>query len=123
MQSKSFASSRTVLTVEDDADTRNAVHQQLVDLGFRSLVAVDGTEALRLIESNLYIDLLLADFVLPGANGRSIIKIAEFYRPEIKVIVMTGQSRNQIPAELQSQLLQKPFSTDDLEQMIRVVFS
>jgi CheY-like chemotaxis protein len=111
------------LTVEDDADTRNAVHQQLVDLGFRSLVAVDGTEALRLIESNLYIDLLLADFVLPGANGRSIIKIAEFYRPEIKVIVMTGQSRNQIPAELQSQLLQKPFSTDDLEQMIRVVFS
>jgi DNA-binding NtrC family response regulator len=115
--------SRTVLTVDDDPDTLTAVHQHFVDRGFRSLVAVDGSEALRLIESDVYIDLLVSDFVLPGANGRSIIKIAEFYRPEIKVIVMSGQNRNTIPVELQSQLLQKPFSSAELDQLVSSVLS
>lgn len=116
-------SSKTVLTVEDDPDTRQAVHQHFVDRGFRSLVAANGSEALRLIESDLYIDLLVADFVLPGANGRSIVKVAEFYRPEIKVIVITGQPRSSIPAELQSQLLEKPFSTVDLDRLVNAIFS
>lgn len=117
------AAQRTVLTVEDDPDTRSAVDTHFRERGFRSLLAADGSEALRLIESHHYIDLLLADFVVPGANGRSIIKIAEFYRPEIKVIVMTGQQRSVIPVELQSQLLLKPFSTDDLDRLILQMFS
>ncbi len=113
---------RSVLIVEDDADVLAALVQYFEARGFEVLAAADGAEALRLIESERYIDLLVADLVVPAANGRSLIKIAEFYRPEIQTVVITGMPEARIPVDLRARTLRKPFGTEELDQRLDPLF-
>jgi signal transduction histidine kinase len=65
--SAALSAAGTILVVEDDADVRNLVLAQLEDLGFTTLAAADGSEALKLLqEPDNCVDLLLTDVVMPG---------------------------------------------------------
>ena len=113
----------SVLLVEDDPAVRLLVQNVLTELGYSTHAAEDANTALRLLESELRIDLLVTDVGLPGMNGRQLAEIARQHRPELKVLFMTGYAQQ--AAERQGfldegmDLLAKPFTLEQLAGKIR----
>jgi CheY-like chemotaxis protein len=83
-----------VLVVEDEAVVRSLVLDVLFALGYRTLEAADGAVAMRILESNQRIDLLVTDVGLPVLNGRQVYDAALRTRPDLKVLFMTGYAEN-----------------------------
>jgi signal transduction histidine kinase len=114
-----------VLVVEDDADVRAYVVDTLGGLGYDVLEAKSGEDALRLMTEYKGIGLLLTDVVMPGMNGRKLADEARRRRPDLKVLYMTGYSRNAIVhqgrLDPDVDLIQKPLSRDQLSTMVRRV--
>jgi PAS domain S-box-containing protein len=114
----------TVLVVEDDAMVRDFVVQQLRQLGYRTLVAENGKQALAALEGRDKIDLLLTDVILSGElTGKQVADAAALRRPGLKVLFMSGYTENAIvhhgrldPGVL---LLPKPFRATELARMVR----
>ncbi len=118
--------SETVLVVEDDAQVNKLAVEALQERGYRVLSASDGASALRLAEKAPQIDLLLTDVVLPGGmNGRELTDTVRRQRNGIKVLYMTGYTRNAIihhgRLDPDIDLLTKPFTADALTRKVRRV--
>jgi CheY-like chemotaxis protein len=115
-----------VLVVEDDADVRAYVVETLQRLGYQVLEAADGESALALMDRHdRNIELLLTDVVMPGMNGRKLAEEAKRRRPELRVLFMTGYSRNAIVHQGRLDpgvdLIQKPLTGPQLAAMVRTV--
>jgi CheY-like chemotaxis protein len=112
----------TILVVEDDADVRAYVVEVLRRLGYRVPEAKDGPSALA---SDRPIDLLLTDVVLPGMNGRQLSDAMKAQHHDLKVLFMTGYSRNAIVHQGRLdpgvELIQKPLSQGVLAAKIRSI--
>jgi signal transduction histidine kinase/CheY-like chemotaxis protein len=114
-----LASETSILVVEDDPQFRVTVRTQLLSANYRVLTAENGRAALKILESDATIDLLLTDVVLPGGlNGRDISEQAKVLRPNIRVLYMSGYSENSIihhgRLDKGVTLIQKPFQKLDL---------
>jgi two-component system, NtrC family, sensor kinase len=112
-----------ILVVEDDADVRGYVVETLGGLGYDVLQAATGDEALRLIDEYKSIRLLLTDVVMPGMNGRQLAEQATQRRPSLKILFMTGYSRNAIVHQGRLdpgvELIQKPLTAQHLGSKVR----
>ena len=113
----------TLLVVEDDPAVRSIVLDELNELGYTTLEAMDGPTALPILQSAQKIDLLISDVGLPGLNGRQIAEIARQHRPGLPVLFMTGYAQS---AAARSEFLapgmemiSKPFSMDEMAAKIR----
>jgi PAS domain S-box-containing protein len=119
------AMDEVVLVVEDNHDVRAYSVMILSELGYQVLEAADAEEALPLLESDLRIDLMLTDVVLPGRSGRALADQATELRPGLKVLFTTGYSRNAIVHQGRLdpgvELLPKPFTFDQLAGQVRRV--
>jgi signal transduction histidine kinase len=116
----------TILVVEDDASVRAYVVESLRDLGYAVVAAGSGDEALALLSApQTRVDLLLSDVILPGRNGAEIAAAARQLRPSLRVLFMTGYSRDAIVHEGRLDagvvLIQKPFSQTQLATRLREV--
>jgi len=112
-----------VLVVEDDDDVRAYVAETLSSLGYSALQAGDGEAALRLLREHPEVRLLLTDVVMPGMNGRQLAEAAQAAAPRLKVLYMTGYSRNAIVHQGRLDpgvdLIQKPVAAERLGAMVR----
>lgn len=115
-----------VLVTEDNADVREFVSQTLQELGYEVFPAANGQEALKAL-NHQPVDLLLSDVVMPGMNGRVLAEEALRVVPNLKVLYMTGYSRDAIVRDgrLDSGvfLIQKPFSQSALAQRVEQVLA
>jgi CheY-like chemotaxis protein len=69
----------------------------LRDLNYRVFSAASAQAALTiLLQEGPKLDLLLTDVVMPGINGRELGRRAQQLRPGIKILHMTGYSRNAV---------------------------
>jgi two-component system sensor histidine kinase/response regulator len=68
MPAPGFYPKPTILVVDDSPDTRAIIRATLNAGGFEAMVAIDGEDALRLIESFLP-DVILLDIVMAGLDG------------------------------------------------------
>jgi PAS domain S-box-containing protein len=114
----------TILVVEDDRLVRDYVLTQLHSLGYVTLNAANGVEALAIIEAGHRFDLLFTDVIMPGAmNGRQLADEVARRRPASKVLFTSGYTENAIihHGRLDSNvlLLAKPYRKSDLAGMIR----
>jgi CheY-like chemotaxis protein len=118
-------SGECVLVVEDDADVRSYVVETLDALGYEVLEAANGDDALRLLDEHKTIRLLLTDVVMPGMNGRKLAEEAKQRQPFLKILYMTGYSRNAIVHQGRLNpgvdLIQKPPSSEQLASAVRKV--
>ena len=99
----------TVLFVEDDSLVREAVVPALKSAGFDVLVAVDGEEALAIIDSGKPIDIVFSDIVMPGQlSGVDLARIVQTRFPALRVVLATGYTdqRVSLPGV---QVLAKPY--------------
>jgi CheY-like chemotaxis protein len=115
----------TILIVEDDDGVRQYASEILRDLNYQILEARDAASALKLLDADKPFDLLLTDVVLPGKNGRELATEIEKRRPGIKIIFMTGYSRNAIVhhgrLDRGTELITKPLIEGVLARKIRQV--
>jgi two-component system CheB/CheR fusion protein len=83
---------QTILIIEDEVEVRETLKLLLDSHGHRTFVARDSTHALAVVaDRGVGLDLILADFNLPGENGLEIIeKIKEVSGRNIPVIMLTG---------------------------------
>jgi CheY-like chemotaxis protein len=99
--------------------------ETLGGLGYDVLEAPGATEALRLLAQHKTVRLLLTDVVMPGVNGRKLADEAKQQQPGLKVVFMTGYSRNAIVHQGRLdpgiELLQKPLASGQLAATIRQV--
>jgi len=120
------SSGETILVVEDEADVRAYLVETLRDLNYRVREAPDGAAALALLESEPFrVDLLLTDIVMPGMNGRQLADALHRRQPELKVLFITGYSRNAVVhqgrLDAGVSLLQKPLTQAMLASKIREI--
>ncbi len=117
------ASTGTILVVEDDSAVSALVTRALRHAGFEVFRAVDAQQALELARCHAGpIDLLLTDVVMPGMNGRELAdRIAQF-RPDVRLLFMSGYSDDTVlqrGVEASTvEFIQKPFTLPGL--VIRV---
>jgi CheY-like chemotaxis protein len=114
----------TILLVEDDHDVRAYVVEILRELHFRVLEAHDADSALGILDRNdVVVDLLLTDVVLPGMNGRQLAEEVRLRQPGIRVLFMSGYSRDTIVdqgrLEPGVEMMQKPLTQEILADRIR----
>jgi CheY-like chemotaxis protein len=111
-----------VLVVEDEPGVRRLCVKGLERLGYRTLGAGDGPEALGVLTSSARIDLLLTDVVMPGGmSGAELAKAARRLRPALKVLFMSAYLPSSFDAQTRAQvqpLLSKPFSSADLARFV-----
>ena len=110
--------------VEDDPLVRTYVLAQIRSLGYRTLSASNGPEALSVLRGPESIDLLFTDIIMPGSiNGRELSIEALKLRPDLKVLFTSGYTENAIDHDGRLdegiQLLRKPYRRADLASMIR----
>jgi signal transduction histidine kinase len=115
----------TILVVEDDPLVRSYVLTQIKSLGYRTLAASNGPEALAVLRGRETIDLLFTDVIMPGSiNGRELSIEAHKLRPGLKVLFTSGYTENAIDhdgrLEQGVQLLKKPYRRSDLAGALRV---
>jgi PAS domain S-box-containing protein len=114
----------TILVVEDDEDVRAYLVETLRRLNYQVLRAADAAAALEFLQQrDLRVDLLLTDVVMPGMNGRELAKRADALRPGLKVLYVTGYSRNAIVHQGRLdpgvELMQKPITQEALAGRVR----
>jgi CheY-like chemotaxis protein len=119
-----FGHGETVLVVDDEEAIRQLIAEVLREAGYRVLEAGDGPSALRLLQSDTRIDLLLTDVGLPGGlNGRQVADAARATRPALKVLFVTGYAENAVVGnghlEPGMEVLTKPFAIAGLAARVR----
>ncbi|MBC8056813.1 MAG: PAS domain-containing protein, partial [Rhizobiales bacterium] len=87
--------SGTVLVIDDEVTLRMLLVEVLEEAGYRVIAAQDGPSGLAVLQSEQRVDLLITDVGLPGGmNGRQVADAARIWRPELKVMFITGYAEN-----------------------------
>jgi CheY-like chemotaxis protein/anti-sigma regulatory factor (Ser/Thr protein kinase) len=118
----------TVLVVEDESSVRLVLTEELGDSGYHVIEASDGPTALRILQSDVRIDLLITDVGLPGGlNGRQVADAARVSRPSLKIMFITGFAENASIAnghlDRGMEVMTKPFVASALIAKVRELLS
>jgi CheY-like chemotaxis protein len=114
--------SGTILVVEDQPQVRQLTCKMLRGMGYKVLEAGDGMQALETVRTHgRPISLLLTDVIMPGMNGREVAAHLKPLQPNMEVIFMSGYTDRIIGDVIDStvKFLQKPFTTEQLQMMVR----
>ncbi len=114
----------TVLIVDDEPSVRLLVTEVLEDLGYIAIEAADSMAGLKVLQSDVRIDLLVTDVGLPGGmNGRQMADAGRERRRDLKVLFITGYAENAVVGnghlEPGMQVLTKPFAMEALASRIK----
>ena len=128
-QDMEFISTRTgetVLVVEDDPFVRSYAVACLESLGYRTIAAADGHDAIQVIEGDGHIDLLFSDIVMPGGmNGWELVERARRRRPDLKSLLTSGYAIEALTARGRllpgRAFLNKPYRKAELARQVRAV--
>ena len=110
-----------VLVVDDNQDVRDVIIAYLETLGYRTEQAASGRDALALLAGNAgSLDLLLADYAMPGMSGADLARAVRAQWPELPVVVITGYADTErFDGQLDDAvLLRKPFRIQNLREAI-----
>ncbi|MCI8212214.1 hybrid sensor histidine kinase/response regulator [Pseudomonas sp. S25] len=114
----------TVLVVDDESSVRMLVTEVLSSLGYVAIEAADSLAGLRILQSDVRIDLLVTDVGLPGGiNGRQMADAGRERRPGLPVLFITGYAETTVldkcHLEPLTDVLTKPFALEALASRIR----
>lgn len=105
---------RTLLVADDCEIIRHALSKSLAALGYRTLVASDGLEAIRALKSaDGACDAILLDIDMPHMNGIEVAKKVREIWPNTAILFVTASEqdsvRRRLPPGFKAGYLQKPF--------------
>jgi CheY-like chemotaxis protein/nitrate reductase NapAB chaperone NapD len=117
---------KNVLLIDDEASLRRHVSMGLMQKGYHTEPCENGMKALQTLETlkkrNVPLACAIVDIRLPDIDGLKLLKVIKFNYPQLPVIVITGYGSDTIAEEVKTQradaYLEKPFTMDDLAQVL-----
>jgi CheY-like chemotaxis protein len=105
-----------ILVVDDDAEVLNVSAVIVADLGYSHVCASDARDALKIIETDPSIDILITDIQMPAMHGFELARRAKALRADLKVVYVTGHPSPipNRPVETFGPIVRKPFGWRDL---------
>lgn len=115
-----------ILLVDDEPLVIHTMEAILKSLGYHTLSAVNGREALSVYAANRdRIDLVILDMIMPELNGEQTFHELRKMNPAVRVIISSGYlQEHNIPDLLDMGILgvlQKPFRKSDLARRVSYV--
>ncbi len=118
-----------ILVVDDEEELLELAELHLQGLGYETVRAENGKQALDFVNSDLGIQLIISDVVMPGRlDGYQLaLKVREI-RPNIRILLTSGfskareevlQGENLYLSELTKRILNKPYNLVELAQAVR----
>ena len=109
-------SGRTALVADDEPLVRGTIVRTLEDHGLRVIAARDGLEAVTLFgEPGAKVDFLVTNLWMANLDGRSTIQLLRRLRPDLRVLLVTGELLDdRLPPLGPGELLRKPFTPAEL---------
>ena len=113
-----------ILVVDDNELIRNIVCFMLSRLGYMTISAHDGTEALDCMKNNDSIHLVLTDINMPQMDGWRLALHIKELKPDMPIVALTGEAPDAIiPKLLDSGIHQALFKPLKLEVLRDAVSS
>ncbi len=124
VEARGIGGTETILVIEDDDAVRETTVGLLGDLGYHVLSARDADFALPIVESDVHLDLIFTDVVMPGQlKSRDLAERARQLRPGVAVLFTSGYSENSIVhdgrLDPDIHLLGKPYRREALAVKVR----
>jgi len=118
--------SGTILLAEDEAQVKSIAIALLKKLGFKVIDAANGNEALELYQQYAAdITLVVTDLGMPIMNGYELFYKLKQLNPKLPIIISSGFGEgditSKIPREAMAGMINKPYSFDDLRDVLRGV--
>ncbi|MBW2472294.1 MAG: response regulator [Deltaproteobacteria bacterium] len=111
-----------VLLVDDEREFVQTLSERLMMRDLGPAVAYDGESALNLINEDEP-DVMIVDLKMPGIDGFEVLRKVKETRPEIEVIVLTGQGHEEDRERCMQMgafaYLQKPLDINELSEIIK----
>lgn len=111
-----------VLIVDDEEQMRLMAQETLEHAGYKTLLATNGAEAVRLYARHRdIIDLVVLDLVMPIMNGTDTLQALRTFDSKAKVLIMTGYTSEQhreLIAQGAMAIMMKPFKQSLLCQQV-----
>jgi len=125
---ESGTDSKTILVVDDDLSVLGVIKVMLEGGNFNVLLAHSAESALRFVErTDLTIDLMLTDVVMPEISGPELADQALLIRPHLKVLFMSGFTESEVVRvkvlDRAIGFLPKPFTSDGLLERLEAILS
>ena len=113
-----------ILVVEDNAEVRELTLQRVEGLGYVALEAESGPDAVRVLESEEHIDLVLSDIVMAGGmSGFDLARWIATNSPKVHMVLTTGyaeEERRQDPGRAEAvAILRKPYKRTELAKALK----
>ncbi|WP_246345089.1 hybrid sensor histidine kinase/response regulator [endosymbiont of Lamellibrachia barhami] len=113
----------SILVVDDEADLIEIASHHLESLGYQTVAAGSGQQALQILHEARQIDLLFSDVVMPGMSGYELAQQATAKNPKLKVLLASGFTKKAVAQNGQvrfsASLLSKPYSKAELARRVR----
>jgi CheY-like chemotaxis protein len=121
-----FRGTETLLLVDDEDMIVDVGCEIIKKLGYKSLTAKSGEEAIEIYEKNRdKIDMVILDMIMPEMGGGETYNRLKEINPDIKVLLSSGYSINGLATEILDRgcngFIQKPFKLVDLSKKIRTI--
>jgi CheY-like chemotaxis protein len=115
-----------IMVVEDDSFVRSFVVARLESLGYSVVAAIDGNDALRKLRTDVQVDILFTDIVMPGGiNGWELADQAKQIRPGLPVLLTSGYALETLVQqgrlEAGAMVLSKPYRKEALARRLREI--
>jgi two-component system cell cycle sensor histidine kinase/response regulator CckA len=111
-----------ILIVDDDDSILKLVDRGLRQVGYQTLTARTGIEAVELASGMERLDLLIADVNVPGKGGRELAAQVAAFHPAARVLYISGFSRETVGDEGivtdSASFLAKPFTIPALAEAV-----
>ena len=116
----------SVLVVDDEPLVLKYTTSVIVGLGYKRVLRASSAQEARAILLAESPSMVICDVSLPDGDGRQILREALEKNPETAGVLITGYASSdlKVPADLrdQIQLLEKPFTADDISQLLAEQF-
>lgn len=114
-----------ILLVDDEPSLLRVAKLYLQQAGFEVMAALDGEEALEMLEAGLRPCLIASDVAMPGMSGLTLARAARNIVPDVPVLLLSGYSAAVVGSDLAAEgfrFLAKPYTPDALRMAVAGAF-
>jgi CheY-like chemotaxis protein len=111
-----------ILVAEDEPLVRLLIVDTLQEADHTVLEAIDGLDALAIVEKNPDLAMLVTDIRMPKLDGFKLAEAVRRIRPELKLLFMTGYAARDLSASFENAwTIEKPFDPDEIVGVVEKI--
>jgi DNA-binding response OmpR family regulator len=115
---------KSILIVDDEKNIRLTMGQSLEPLGIPVETAINGEEALKILEHDRF-GIVFLDLKMPGIDGMDVLRWIKDNRPKTRVIIITAHGTIDTAVEAMKlgavDFIQKPFTPNEIREIVTLV--